>query len=331
MSSFTVKFSLPPRLTLNGESCSRDDFFGWVWNEIPGVQGVHEGTILSEQAAELGHETESFVVDAGLAPRERDWVGQSTDHVDAEIYFESRAQAESALLMIRYQSSIVDAIVHEVVDQDWMAKWKADYHGVDIPPYFKVVPPHLESTVTQDDRAAYDAVLIINPGAGFGTGTHETTHLCLEQIGKLSNHLDWSQVRALDFGSGSGILAIAMAAMGATVDAVEIDPLANENARHNAELSAVSAQIHIHEDLTGIIESYDVVVANILRPILIQFKNDLTSRLLKGSERPRTLILSGLVSQDIPMIQVHFRPLLQGFTERVFERGDWRAVVFSRV
>lgn len=317
-SSFRFKLTLPRLIEVDGSELDRESFFGWLWNRFgeQGLQGVHEGTLLSEEASAQGLETESWTVDAAEAPRERDWVsGQHS--AEAELYFSSEELALAARRVLRAQLSLDCGEISEQVPEDWDAQWKAGFQGTDMEPFWTIVPP-------------WKKVLRINPGAGFGTGTHETTRLCLKAIaeirsgGALDRPLE-SKV-ALDFGSGSGILAIAMARLGCDrVDAVEIDPLAVDNARENAALNEVSEQVVLSNHLPAIKEGYDLVVANILRPVLLEFKSDLVSRMKPGA----TLILSGLIYSDVLSVSQAFSELLGGRLPREESLGEWRCLIWT--
>jgi ribosomal protein L11 methyltransferase len=287
----------------------REAFFERLWARwgSEGLQGIHEGTLLSEQAVERGLETDSWTVDSAEAPRERDWVGgQAT--MEAELYFSDEPSAARA-------AEALGGEVEAVPVQDWDAKWKASYTGAVVPPFWRVLPPWSEVEGEPGEH-----VIRLNPGAGFGTGTHETTQLCLEALG----HADVRGRRVLDFGSGSGILAIGAALLGAaTVDAVEIDPLAVENAEANAELSGVRMGIRFLPELVE--GTYDVVLANILRPVLLQFAPELARRLAPGG----TLILSGLIEPDVEEVASRYSGLLGGGRPVGRGRGEWRALLWD--
>ncbi len=341
-STFRFLITLPSLLSLTSEAgdlvqVDRDTFYQWIWQQFGerGLVGVHEGTLLSEEAAQQGLETESWTVDAGEAPRERDWVGKQKE-VSTELYFESRNAAIEAAAELEQIPELKVDEVEEQKPRDWDAEWKASFlnagAGVEIPPFWRVVPPWVDSK---------PGFIKINPGAGFGTGTHEATQLCLQAIGEAGlrraravNSLIGEStlpagalqgVQALDFGSGSGILAIGLAKLGAQVNAVEIDPLAIDNAMENASLNQVANQIQFSREVPREPFQYSVVVANILRPVLIQCADLLVKKLVPGG----TLILSGLIESDVEPIRAQYTPLLRGVTPQVRERGEWRAVIYQ--
>jgi len=187
--------------------------------------------------------------------------------------------------------------------------------SIDIPPRWQIVPPELPA------RDGAWAIRLV-PGAGFGDGQHPTTQLCLQAIAALRPHdRPW---RLLDFGSGSGILSIAGALLGATADAIEIDPRAIAHAGTNLRASAVADRVRQSPELGSARGPFDLVVANILRSVLLDFSAALTR--LRSKEG--ALILSGLVSTDVPEVSARFSPLLQEQRPEVYAREEWRALVW---
>jgi ribosomal protein L11 methyltransferase len=221
--------------------------------------------------------------------------------------------------------------VGEILEQkqeDWDAQWKASFlgseNGVPVPPFWRILPPWVEpaKVLKTGERA-----LKINPGAGFGTGTHETTQLCLQAIGEASQRQSLSGTRVLDFGSGSGILAIGAGLLGAEVDAVEIDPLAIDNANENARLNSVEARLHYARAMPAEVQPYHLVIANILRPVLLEFADKLVERVGKSGSG---LILSGLIESDVKEVREKFSALLGGLEPEVRELNEWRALIWKR-
>lgn len=312
------------------ENVSRETFYDWLWALFgaQGLEGVHEGTVLCEGAAEQGLEADAWLLDSAQAPQSRDWIGQQ-EKVEAELYFSNPEGAGKAAEILRRMSELSVGLVQETPDEDWNAQWKASFlnaeEGLEIPPFWRIFPPWKNR---QDvPLKAQEKFLRINPGAGFGTGTHETTQLCLQAVG------EWSLVSpaqgsfVLDFGSGSGILAVGLAVLGAKIDAVEIDPLALDNARENAQLNEVTDQISYSLELVQREQKYDLVVANILKPILLEFAGVLVSK-LKPQGR---VILSGLIEKDVAAVSVAYSRLLPDFRIEVKSRGEWFALIFSPV
>ncbi|MCM2279275.1 MAG: 50S ribosomal protein L11 methyltransferase [Oligoflexia bacterium] len=315
-----------------GKPADRETFYEWAWKELArhGLAGIHEGTVLSGDAAEQGLETESWTVDAGEAPRERDWVGHQS-RVSADFYFETESGAREAVRRLSGIPGLVIAAPEEVPEQDWDAEWKASFlgsaNGVSIAPGWRVVPPWLEAGAGKNESGEW--LLKINPGAGFGTGTHETTQLCLGAIadcaGLVPGALEGKRV--LDFGSGSGILAVGAALLGARVDAIEIDPLAIDNARENARLNGVESRIEYARELPALSRTpaYDIVIANILRPVLLEFSEELLARLRSQG----ALILSGLIESDVPEVASRYGRLM-GAQPEIRSLNEWRGLYWRQ-
>jgi ribosomal protein L11 methyltransferase len=321
-STYKLPIRVAREVAFGDQRAERDDFFSWLWQEFgqSGLLGVHEGTLLTEQAHRAGFETESWTIDSAEAPRERDWV-RAQDQAEAELYFDTLENARACGALIARLEGVTVLEPVEQPAQDWDAEWRKSYTGAFVEPYWQVLPPWRAGEPVDSGRVT----LIVNPGAGFGTGTHETTQVCLRLLAELhASRGGLKGLRVLDFGSGSGILAIACAKLGARVDAVEIDPLAVENARENAAMNGVEGAIEFAQHLRPEHQGYDVVVANILRPVLVEFAPELTGRLKPGG----AVVLSGLVERDVAEIVRVYSGLLGREVREVRSEGDWRGVRF---
>jgi ribosomal protein L11 methyltransferase len=287
--------------------------------------GVTEGVMLSEEAHTRGYETESWVLDEGMAPHERDWLSHEHD-LTMVAYFKDEASATRAAKWLQSEYVLKTAPkVEAEADQDWNAKWKASFTGIDVSPDLRVLPPWSEEWEKARDSKKTKGIIAINPGAGFGTGTHETTQLCLQTLLKLG---DLTGKTILDFGSGSGILGIAAALQGGSVTCVEIDPMANENAHDNAKLNAIEHKIKILETIPESLHhgKVDVLLANILRPILLRF-----APLIKDCLKPNAeLVLSGLIETDLDEVIRTYQEGGAQFEIEKLEKNEWRALRLRR-
>lgn len=159
--------------------------------------------------------------------------------------------------------------VSEIDEQDWSTAWKQYYHPVKISNRFTIVP-----TWEDYERVESDELMIeLDPGMAFGTGTHPTTVMSLQALEK---HVQ-QDMYVTDVGTGSGVLAIGAAMLGADhVHALDLDPVAVKAAIENIELNGVSSQINVVEGdlLDTVKEPADIVVANILAEIIMTFTND---------------------------------------------------------
>lgn len=343
-SSFTFVLEVPRKVQWIREeglrSFEREDFFAFLWEHFgagcdlfadgEGLVGIHEGTLLSKEAFESGVESDAWMVDSGEAPRDRDWI-DSQESESAVIYFGKTMAAARAREIIIECSGLVCGEILEQKAEDWDAAWKASFQGVVVPPCWEILPPWRETAERSDSK-----IIRLNPGAGFGTGTHETTQLCLQAVAFAIPDLlrhgfrgedEGKRLQVLDFGSGSGILSIGAAVLGADVDGIEIDPMAIDNANENLAMNLIEGQVRFvrtMEELGTPDKKYPVVIANILRPVLLEFASLLVGKI----ERPGRIVLSGLIATDLPEVIARYSGLL-GTPPQIFERGEWRALVFE--
>lgn len=180
----------------------------------------------------------------------------------------------------------------DVDEEDWSNAWKKYYHPVQVGEHL-VVCPSWEAY----DRQPDDVVLTLNPGMAFGTGTHDTTRLCMELLEKYITPQD----TVLDVGCGSGILAITAALLGANkIIGCDIDEVAVKVAGENAALNGVQDRIAFHQgDLTSQVEgSFQIICANIVADVIIRLSEDVGRYLAKDG----IFITSGIIDtreQDV--------------------------------
>ena len=180
----------------------------------------------------------------------------------------------------------------DVDEEDWSNAWKKYYHPVQVGEHL-VVCPSWEAY----DRQPDDVVLTLNPGMAFGTGTHDTTRLCMELLEKYITPQD----TVLDVGCGSGILAITAALLGANkIIGCDIDEVAVKVAGENAALNGVQDRIAFHQgDLTSQVEgSFQIICANIVADVIIRLSEDAGRYLAKDG----IFIISGIIDtreQDV--------------------------------
>ena len=202
-----------------------------------------------------------------------------------------------------------------VKEQDWSECWKQYYKPFRAGKRL-VIKPSWENWEKQPG----DLIIELDPGMAFGTGTHETTAMCVELIEK---HYRGGKV--LDVGTGSGILAIAAARLGATdVLGVDIDPMAVRMARENVEKNGLSAVIDIREgDLVAGLGDVrcDFAVANILADVIALLAGPLKKHLVPGAQ----FVCSGILKER----EDDVKAVLEKNGYRLFDRlqkGDWVAL-----
>jgi ribosomal protein L11 methyltransferase len=182
-----------------------------------------------------------------------------------------------------------------VADEDWVRLTQSQFAPVQITPSFWIVP-----TWHEPPKDA-QRVIRLDPGLAFGTGSHPTTRMCLRWI---AQHADTRQpwTRVLDYGCGSGILAIAAALHGAgEVDAVDIDPAAVQSSQDNAQANGVSLRCGLPDQAAG---TYPLVLANILASPL-----KLLAPLLCGHlEAAGRLVMAGILERQAEELRSAYAP-----------------------
>ncbi|MCX8061783.1 MAG: 50S ribosomal protein L11 methyltransferase, partial [Anaerolineales bacterium] len=241
---------------------------------------------------------------------------------------EKRSQLEQALWYLGRIQPLPEPNYRTVQETDWAEAWKKHYHPILIGERLVVVPAWLENPAPER------VTVTLDPGMAFGTGTHPTTQLCLGWLETLlsSPSEGLSACRILiDVGCGSGILSIAAVKLGVEhALAVDVDSIAVRSSRENAQANGVADRIEIglgsvEEIRRGqfSLEKADIVVANILAPVILELFENGLAELVKQNG---ALILSGILSDQQAEIEAAMRQ--HGF-KQIFSRqqGDWVALL----
>ena len=198
--------------------------------------------------------------------------------------------------------------IEKLADRAWEREWLRDFRPMRFGTRLWICPGDMQAN--QDDAI----VVRLDPGMAFGTGTHPTTALCLEWLDAQEN----AGTTMLDYGCGSGVLAVAALKLGArTAVAMDIDPQAVTATIQNAERNRVVDQLQVLGSDAEIKGRFDIVVANILAGPLVELVDSITSRLSKGGK----LALSGVLSDQLLDIMRAYKPLIR-FDEPVFREQD---------
>lgn len=211
--------------------------------------------------------------------------------------------------------------LHEVTTEDWAQDWKQHF-VVERFGRRLVVRPSWEEYAAAPD----DVVLTLDPGMAFGTGTHGTTRLCLDALVEM---FDTGQTpdRVLDVGTGSGLLAMACAALGSQrVLACDIEAIACQVARENVAANELQGQVEITEEPLEMLEGqFDAVVANILAEENVRLASQLCQRLAPGGR----LILSGILTDKEELVEQGFAPW---FSEPplIRRQGEWSCLIYFK-
>lgn len=247
----------------------------------------------------------------------------------------ARQRLEEGLWHLGQISAIPQPVVRYLGEEDWAEVWKQQYHLLRVGKHTVIVPAWEAYT-----PAPGEVVIRLEPGMAFGTGLHPSTRLCLEA---LETYLEpgWAM---LDVGTGSGVLSIAAAKQGAgSVLALDTDPVAVTVAKENAVLNEVDQQVRVqHSSLPssvpacwglafldadnepGLLEGgeFDLVVVNILAPVIISMAPALAARLARCG----FLIAAGLIESQEADVRRNFAAQGLQIVDRAQEQ-DWVCLV----
>jgi len=210
--------------------------------------------------------------------------------------------------------------IERLVDRPWEREWLKDFRPMRFGRRLWVSPDAFDV----DDGNA--VIVRLDPGLAFGTGTHPSTALCLRWL----DGLDLTGKRILDFGCGSGILAIAALRLGArSASAVDTDPQAVTATRDNARKNGIEDTLFVTQDIAEITESFDIVVANILAEPLVQNARVIADRVVAGG----ALALSGILAEQAESVIDAYRDRFDVEISETEQSADqtWVRLVGKRI
>ncbi|MDY2629578.1 MAG: 50S ribosomal protein L11 methyltransferase [Lachnospiraceae bacterium] len=303
------------------------DFISEMLNEL-GVEGIE----IEDNVPLTEAETKGMFIDIlpELAPDE--------GKAKVSCYLETDTDVEALTQQIKEGLSDIAMFVDigsgeltlsETEDKDWINNWKEFFKP------FCVDEILIKPTWEEIPEEHKDKMMIeIDPGTAFGTGSHETTRLCIRQIQKYMKTGD----RVMDIGTGSGILSIAAMKLGASeVFATDVDEFAVEAARENVEVNHISAEkVRM---LTGDIigdgsiqdeagyECYDFAVANILAPVIILLQEEITRHLKHGSY----FVTSGIINTKEEEVKAAFDANPEFEVVETVHDNDWVSIVARKM
>ena len=208
----------------------------------------------------------------------------------------------------------------EVNEEEWATAWKKYYHPVKISERFTVVPTWEEYTPVSSD----ELIIELDPGMAFGTGTHPTTVMSIQGLERFVKSDDV----VIDVGTGSGVLSIASAMLGAKkVTALDLDEVAVQSAKMNIKLNKVHPVVDVFQNnlLEGIQEKADVIVANILAEVIVRFTDAAAQCLKPGGY----FITAGIIQQKKDEVKESIESA--GFQiEETVQMEDWVSFIAKR-
>jgi ribosomal protein L11 methyltransferase len=241
---------------------------------------------------------------------------------------ELRRRLEEVLYHMGRLYPIPPPTFRQLAEEDWANAWKAHYHPFRIGKKIWIQPSWLEQETAvsgKDGILPDDVVLTLDPGMAFGTGLHPTTQMCLLALEQLVQ----PGMTVLDVGTGSAILAIAAAKLGAkSLLGIDTDPLAVTAAAANAAQNNVSEIIEVRQGTLDTVaqRGWDIVVVNILAPVIISlFEQDQLMAYVAPEGR---LILSGIIEEQKGAVETAVAAA-GGQVVETFQIRDWVAYVVA--
>jgi ribosomal protein L11 methyltransferase len=273
---------------------------GWYALDVDSDGAAHEAVEYAlMEAGALGTETTDRGVTAYFAET------PNRERVRNELF-------EALRIYDLPSSSVRDMNLREVAERDWLEEWKQSWQPVEIGRF--IIAPPWSNLGDVHDRL----VIRIEPGMAFGTGTHETTRLCLDAIQK-----HFAGGSFLDVGTGTGILAIAAAKLfpQSHISACDTDETAIAIARENAQLNSVAEQINFWANsINDSTASADLVCANLTADVITRIMPALVG-VTCGK-----LILSGILETQIEMVQAGLHE--RGIDDfEIVQDGEWVALI----
>ena len=310
------------------------------WAEVS-IQTTHEATdVVAEIYHDLGAsgvviedpELLNDYIDAGMWDFSDMTRAADTDVVTVKAYLPVDEELDEKLRRFEQRIKEFQAVTGDgmekgtcaiswatVQDEDWSENWKKYFHPEKVGGMIVIKPTWEDYTASPDD-----IVIELDPGAAFGTGTHPTTAMCIRELETLVR----GGMRVFDVGTGSGVLSIAAARLGATdVTAMDYDRTAVGVAEENIRQNRLEGQIKT--GISDLLKSFegkaDLIVANIIADIIIRLFDELDEHLAEHGQ----LLASGIISERLADVTASC--IAHGFVvDKVIEEKGWVAMVISR-
>lgn len=255
---------------------------------------------------------------------------QNTEIVTISAYYADDEKLQGRLEQIEAELNAIEERIGKyrfgntrfrtVSEQDWANEWKQYFHVTHVGKSLVIKPSWEDYTAKEGER-----VIEIDPGMAFGTGTHHTTNMCMERLEKVLP----AEATVFDVGTGSGILAIAAALLGAKeVKAVDIDGVAVRVAKENVADNGLSHRVEVREGdlLHGTEGQADVIIANIIADIIIMLLPDIPGKLKDDG----IFLASGIIDERCVDITEAAKKVGLA-VDAIDHRGGWVVMQMSKV
>ena len=297
-------------------TCAHDDL-----KKVSAIASMLDSRIQIEDYSDIMSSTHSYygeLIDDSL-------LSADTDTSKVIIYIDENNDYREyvSFLKERFAALGIDAQIEieSLVDEDWQNSWKQYFKPIKVSRRLVIVPAW-----ETYDPAPEDVIITMDPGMAFGAGTHETTQLCL----KLIDEYMPAGAKAIDVGTGSGILAIAEAKLGASeVYACDLDPDAVKVAKENTEANGVAVNC-FQSDLLDAVPAdsgrFDFMSANIVADIIIRMIPSLPPLMKTGS----FIALSGIIDTQAKRVALAMERAGFGLSDVLTDNG-WKAMLFTKL
>lgn len=252
-----------------------------------------------------------------------------SDNIVIKAYFPEGEELEEKIRLVRenietnpmkeHGESYGQVTTVEIHEKDWEEAWKKYYKPIKIGENMVIKPTWEEYETNQEE-----IIIELDPGMAFGTGTHETTVLCMKALEKFVKSGDM----VYDIGTGSGILSIAAAKLGAKeVVAVDLDPVCVKVAKDNIKLNGVDSIVKVKKgDLLQVVTGKaDLIVSNIIAEIIVNMCKSIDDYLIEGG----IFIASGIITSKIEMVERAIEE--KGFKIlEINKMEDWASIISQK-
>ena len=264
------------------------------------------------------------IIDEEIARRIGEDVRVSGYYPQDERIEATLAQIEALVANLRAMNLPFDVGKLEILrqsfdEEDWAESWKKDFKPIRLGEHMLVKPSWLDCDAREGDH-----IIHLDPGMAFGTGTHETTAMCVRLVEKYVR----PGQKVIDIGTGTGILAIAAAHMGARdVLAIDLDPVAVRVAEENVRDNGFAGRIRVRQGdlLERVEEAADVVIANIIAQVIIELCAPVMRHIAPGG----VFICSGIAREKKDEVVSALQAAGYGDLEMV-QDGEWAAIAARR-
>jgi len=266
-----------------------------------------------EYTFQIADSAHSEILIAFLSDFPFDTFSEEENQVKAYMKEADRTVDMHADIIERTANFYTDVAINVIPPKNWNAEWESQFKPILIDNFVAIRADFHEHFPNHRHE------ITINPKMAFGTGHHETTFMMMQ----LMDGLSWGSSKVLDYGCGTGILAVLASQLGAVhINAVDIEQPSYENTIENCEINQIHNVTTFHGTLDDIKDGdYDIILANINRNVILQSLNSLFEKLKSGG----TILFSGILDQDQALMEKSITDA--GFTiQMIKERGYWLAI-----